>query len=96
MVGETGRVLNRIASEVADINAVVVGIAESAQEQAVGLREVSQAMNSLDQMTQQNAAIAERSTSASQQLAEEAAELGRLTGKFSIKTGKKPLVIASR
>jgi methyl-accepting chemotaxis protein len=47
-------------------------------------------------MTQQNAAIAERSTSASQQLAEEAAELGRLTGKFSIKTVKKPLVIASR
>lgn len=96
MVGETGRVLNRIASEVADINAVVVGIAESAQEQAVGLREVSQAMNSLDQMTQQNAAIAERSTSASQQLADEAAELGRLTGKFSIKTGKMPYVIASR
>ncbi|WP_035201516.1 methyl-accepting chemotaxis protein [Agrobacterium tumefaciens] len=96
MVGETGRVLNRFASEVADVNAVVTGIAESAHEQAVGLREVSQAMNSVDQMTQQNAAIAERSTSASQKLAYEANELGRLTGKFCIRSGKIPLVIASR
>jgi len=96
MVGETGRVLKRIASEVADINDVVTGIAESAQEQAVGLREVNQAMNSLDQMTQQNAAIAERSTLASVQLADEAEELGRLTGKFSVKGSKKPFIVASR
>lgn len=96
MVGETGRVLKRIAGEVAEINTVVTSIAESAQEQAVGLREVSQAMNSLDQMTQQNAAIAERSTSASRQLAAEAEELARFTAKFSIDTSKKLLVASSR
>lgn len=96
MVGETGRVLRRIAGEVADINTVVTGIADSAQEQAVGLKEVSQAMNSLDEMTQQNAAIADRSMSGSERLADEAEELGRLTGKFSVKSSRTPFVVTSR
>ncbi|MFA1671938.1 methyl-accepting chemotaxis protein [Rhizobium mongolense] len=52
MVAETGRVLKRIVGEVAEINEVIGNIADSAQEQSTGLKEVNQAVNDLDQLTQ--------------------------------------------
>jgi methyl-accepting chemotaxis protein len=85
LVGETGKSLERIVQQVAHINAAVAGIAASAQEQAVGLRQVNVAVNQMDQMTQQNAAMVEQSTAASHSLSREAEELARLMGQF--KTG---------
>ncbi len=74
----------RIVGQVAEINGVVDDIAASAQEQATGLHEVNTAVNQMDQVTQQNAAMVEQSTAASHSLAQEADELGRLTGRFQI------------
>ncbi|MGH6997033.1 MAG: methyl-accepting chemotaxis protein, partial [Phenylobacterium sp.] len=84
LVAETGKALQRIASQVAEINASVSEIAASAQEQAVGLQQVNTAVNQMDQVTQQNAAMVEESTAASHALANEAVELARLMGQFSI------------
>lgn len=56
LVGQTGKALERIVTQVADINGVVVEIAASAKEQATGLAEVNTAVNQMDQVTQQNAA----------------------------------------
>jgi methyl-accepting chemotaxis protein len=84
LVGQTGTALSRIAAQVADINAVVVEIAASAKEQATGLAEVNTAVNSMDQVTQQNAAMVEQTTAASHALAQEAAELGRLVARFQV------------
>jgi methyl-accepting chemotaxis protein len=85
LVGETGKALERIVKQVAEINGVVVEIAASAQEQAVGLNQVNTAVNQMDQVTQQNAAMVEQSTAASHALAREAEELARLVSQF--KTG---------
>ncbi|WP_332765266.1 HAMP domain-containing methyl-accepting chemotaxis protein [Phenylobacterium sp.] len=84
LVAETGKALQRIATQVAEINASVVEIAASAQEQAVGLQQVNTAVNQMDQVTQQNAAMVEQSTAASHALANEAIELARLMGQFTI------------
>ncbi|WP_309643173.1 methyl-accepting chemotaxis protein [Phenylobacterium sp.] len=84
LVAETGKALQRIALQVAEINASVVEIAASAQEQAVGLQQVNTAVNQMDQVTQQNAAMVEQSTAASHALANEAIELARLMGQFTI------------
>ncbi|MDP3854694.1 methyl-accepting chemotaxis protein [Phenylobacterium sp.] len=84
LVAETGKALQRIATQVAEINASVVEIAASAQEQAVGLQQVNTAVNQMDQVTQQNAAMVEQSTAASHALANEAIELARLMGQFNI------------
>ena len=85
LVADTGKALQLIVSQVAEINGIVTEIAASAQEQAVGLQQVNTAVNQMDQVTQQNAAMVEESTAASHSLAGEAVELARLIGQF--KTG---------
>ena len=87
LVGQTGTALSRIAAQVADINAVVLEIAASAREQATGLAEVNTAVNQMDQVTQQNAAMVEQSTAASHALAQEAEQLGRLVSRFDVGEG---------
>ncbi|RZJ27245.1 MAG: globin-coupled sensor protein, partial [Brevundimonas sp.] len=62
LVGQTGEALQRIVGRVAEIDSLVAEIAASAQEQAVGLREVNTAINQMDQVTQQNAAMVEQTT----------------------------------
>ena len=84
LVGETGTSLERIVTQVAEITSVVTEIAASAQEQATALNEVNTAINQMDQVTQQNAAMVEESTAASHALAQETAELVRLTERFQI------------
>lgn len=84
LVGEAGEALNRIVAQVSDINTVVVEIAASAHEQASGLAQVNTAVNQMDQLTQQNAAMVEESTAASHGLSKEAEELVRLIGRFKV------------
>jgi len=83
-VGEAGEALQRIAGQIKDISSVVSDIASSAKEQAVGLAEVNTAVNQMDQVTQQNAAMVEQSTAASQSLAHEAETLAQLIGQFNL------------
>ena len=84
LVGQAGRSLQRIASQVAEINTIVEEITRSTQEQAVGLAQVNTAVNQMDQMTQQNAAMVEQSTAASHSLAREADTLAKLTRGFKV------------
>ncbi len=82
LVGQTGEALTRIVTQVSEINGVVAEIAASAQEQATGLHQVNTAVNQMDQVTQQNAAMVEESTAASHSLAREAEELQGLMARF--------------
>ncbi|NNM71304.1 HAMP domain-containing protein [Enterovirga sp. DB1703] len=82
LVAETGRSLERIVAQVGEINGIVAEIAASAREQSTGLAEVNTAINQMDQVTQQNAAMVEQSTAASHSLAREVDELARLIGRF--------------
>ncbi len=84
LVGETGETLEQILVQAAEIDDLVGEIAASSKEQAVGLAEVNQAVNQMDQVTQQNAAMVEQSTAASHALASEAAEMERLVGRFQV------------
>ncbi len=94
LVRETGSALVHILDRVTRINGAVTEIAASAQEQASGLAQVNTAINQMDQVTQQNAAMVEESTAASHSLAADTAELERLTARF--KTGEDQAVQASK
>lgn len=97
LVNETGSALRRIVDQVSRLSILVSTIASSAKEQATALQEVNSAVNQMDQVTQQNAAMVEQSTAASYTLSDEAKELSRLVDQFSIglrladKTVVKPL-----
>jgi methyl-accepting chemotaxis protein len=84
LVGETGKVLQRIATQVTEISGVVSDIASSAQEQATGLAQVNVAVNQMDQVTQQNAAMVEESTAASHALSGEADAMALQVARFEL------------
>ena len=87
LVSETGQALGRIVAQVSQLNGLVGELAASAKEQATGLGEVNSAVNQMDQVTQQNAAMVEEATAASHGLSGEAQELARLVGQFRIGEG---------
>ncbi len=82
LVAQTGEALKRIVAQVTEVNSVIATIAASAKEQATGLAEVNVAVNQMDQVTQQNAAMVEEATAAANGLAGETGELARMIGEF--------------
>jgi methyl-accepting chemotaxis protein len=86
LVRETGIALKTIGEQIAGINQHMNAIATSAKEQSTGLAEVNTAVNSMDQTTQQNAAMVEESTAASASLALEAAKLRELVAQFKLQS----------
>ncbi|PYE27093.1 methyl-accepting chemotaxis sensory transducer with Cache sensor [Rhizobium sp. PP-WC-2G-219] len=87
LVRSTGDALMEIETLVNRVNDHVASIATAAREQATGLQEVNVAVNSMDQMTQQNAAMVEETTAASQTLAQESRTLKDLLQTFRLAGG---------
>ena len=84
LVSETGQSLKTIEDYIVVINGHMDAIATSAKEQSIGLAEVNTAVNQMDQVTQQNAAMVEESNAASATLASEAGRLRELIGQFQL------------
>jgi methyl-accepting chemotaxis protein len=84
LVRNAGGALKTIGSFILEINSHMEAIATSSREQSTGLMEVNQAVNAMDQTTQQNAAMVEQSTAASGALAIEAAKLRSLVEQFQL------------
>ncbi len=83
LVNETGKALKSIVSEVSDINEHVASIVSAANEQSIGLQEINQSINNIDQGTQQNASVAEQSTAASYTLSEEVSGINEMLNEFN-------------
>ncbi|MBY5537482.1 HAMP domain-containing protein [Rhizobium leguminosarum] len=96
LVLDTSQVLKAISEQIARINQHMDAIAVSAREQSTGLAEVNTAVNSMDQVTQQNAAMVEQSTAASGHLAEEAAKLRELVSRFRLRATASPSAAGRR
>lgn len=84
LVQDTGEALKVIEQQVITINTQLDAIATSAREQSVGLAEVNTAVNQMDQVTQQNAAMVEESNAASATLASEVRRLREIISQFEV------------
>ncbi|WP_313529880.1 PAS domain-containing methyl-accepting chemotaxis protein [Shinella sp.] len=84
LVGDTGKALQQIVSQVVQVDGNVGAIVEASKEQATGLKEINTAVNTMDQGTQQNAAMVEETSAAAHSLAREAEKLFQLLGEFKI------------
>ena len=69
-------------ARVVEITDVVHGIAAVATEQAQSLEHVNEAVDNMDQTTQQNAAMVEEATAATKQLAMQSDELDGIVAGF--------------
>lgn len=84
LVGQTGEALSSIVDRVATIDDLMRGILASSHEQASGLNEVNLAVNHMDQVVQQNAAMVEQATAATHSLKTETAQLVSLVSQFRV------------
>jgi len=92
-VQQTGEALATIEAHIVTMNQHMDAIAVSAREQSVGLAEVNTAVNRMDQVTQQNAAMVEETNAASATLATESSRLQQLLGQFDLQAKDRPAVL---
>lgn len=100
-VNQTGDALAAIVSSVKQVGDIVSHIAAASQEQASGISQVNQAVAQMDEITQQNAALAEQSSAASMSVNDETTKMVKLLDFFTISTAnseenRKPHLVASR
>jgi len=88
LVGEAGAALGDIVERVGAIGGLMDRIAQSSREQAAGLAEVDLAVGQMDQVIQQNAAMAEQATAASRGLADDAIRLQAQVEHFQVSTNE--------
>ena len=84
LVGRTGDSLAVILKKASEVSEQIAAIALATSEQSVGLGEINSGVNQLDQVTQQNAAVAEQATAASMSLRQQAEVLSTEIGAFQV------------
>ena len=84
LVGRAGTALHEIVDRVDAINTLIASIAASSKEQADSLSEANSAVNNMDQVTQQNAAMVEETTAACHSLTKDANELLERVSHFNL------------
>ncbi|MDM4766324.1 methyl-accepting chemotaxis protein [Pelomonas sp. SE-A7] len=82
LVGEAGSTMGDIVSQVQRMTDLMSEINASADEQSSGIVQVNQAVASIDQGTQRNAALVEESAAAAEALRQQAAALQQVIAQF--------------
>ena len=82
LVEDTSVTLSAIVKNVTEVSAMVSDIAQSAREQSSAVQEINIGVAELDKVTQENAAMAGQTTSASAQLTAEASRLSAMLQSF--------------
>ncbi|RJL02406.1 methyl-accepting chemotaxis protein [Paracoccus aestuarii] len=84
LVGDTGANLEMILEKANEVSGQITAISMAASEQSLGLAEVNTGVNQLDQVTQQNAAVAEEANAAAASLLQRAEDLIREIAGFRV------------
>jgi methyl-accepting chemotaxis protein len=84
LVTQSGQTLEQIMSSVKKVSDIVAEIAAASREQSSGIEQVNKAVMQMDEMTQQNAALVEQATAASQSMAGQARELNELMARYRL------------
>ncbi len=92
LVNRSGESLDEIVTAVKKVGDIVSEIAAASREQSEGIDQVNQAVAQMDEVTQQNAALAEQTAAASQLLKERAIDMEGVIQFFSLyKEGQEDL-----
>ena len=84
LVGDAGETMREIVAAVQRVTDIIQEISSATQEQSTSLMEVGQAVRRLDEVTQQNAALVEESSAASESLREQAGSLQHVVAQFRL------------
>ncbi len=78
--GQVAASLDGIVERIRQLDEMVGGIAQASKEQSEGITQLNQAVAGMDQITQSNAALAEQSASAAQEMQTQAAQVRSAVG----------------
>jgi len=81
LVDQSGQTLSEIVASVKKVTDIVSEIAAASSEQAAGIDEVNKAVTSMDEVTQNNAALVEQASAAAQALLDQARSLDEKVAK---------------
>ncbi|UGA50900.1 MULTISPECIES: methyl-accepting chemotaxis protein [Dickeya] len=84
LVGHAGTTMDDIVTQARHVADLIKEIGVTTTEQESGIGQINQAVNQLDQVTQQNAALVEQSASAADSLSDQARHLVELVSMFTI------------
>ncbi len=87
VAGEVGKSLGAIVGDVTKVTDLIDGINKASGEQAQGVDQINTAVSQMDKVTQQNAAGAEESASAAEELAAQASTVKGMVEELSIMVG---------
>ncbi len=108
-VEEAGKTMAEIVSSVQRVTDIMGEISAASSEQSAGIDQVNNAITSMDEVTQQNAALVEEAAAAAESLVEQAESLIDVVSAFKLNVGsethnrramnsplRRPSVVASR
>jgi methyl-accepting chemotaxis protein len=81
LVDEAGQTMDLIVTSVKQVADIMGEITAASEEQSAGIEQINQAINQMDEMTSQNAALVEEASAAAQSMQEQA---GMLTQSVSV------------
>ncbi|HYB65218.1 MAG TPA: methyl-accepting chemotaxis protein [Steroidobacteraceae bacterium] len=84
LVTQSGQTLDHIVTSVKKVSDIVGEIAGASREQSAGIEQVNKAVVQLDEMTQQNAALVEQASAASQSMADQAKSLSHMMERYKV------------
>ncbi|WP_462157030.1 methyl-accepting chemotaxis protein [Pseudoalteromonas sp. GB56] len=84
LVNESGATLQDIVESVQRVSQMIADISQASAEQSSGIEQVNKAVAQMDEMTQQNAALVEEASAASESMAEQANSMRQMLSFFSV------------
>ncbi len=84
LVDDSGKALEEIVERVKMVTDVMSQIASSSREQASGIEQVNKAITTMDDVTQQNAALVEEASAAAEALTDQAGNLSQLISRYKV------------
>jgi methyl-accepting chemotaxis protein len=84
LVGQAGGTMDEVVDSVRKVAGIMADIMAASCEQSAGIQEMNQALSSMDQVTQQNAALVEEAAAAAHSLQDMAAALERSVSVFKL------------
>jgi methyl-accepting chemotaxis protein len=86
LVDQAGHTMEEIVASVRRVSDIMAEITAASQEQSTGIQEIGSAINQMDEMTQQNAALVEEAAAAAESLEEQADLLTKSLDVFKLNT----------
>jgi methyl-accepting chemotaxis protein len=87
LVAKAGATMDDIVNSIQQVSDIVTEMTSANVEQSGGIRQVSEAINQMDQVTQQNAALVEESAAAAESLRDQAHQLVQSVAVFRLPRG---------